>query len=63
VSIAVLIGGTLLGPVGAILAIPMAAIVKVVLHELFVEDRIQEVQEEERRLSGEHPASDTAAPL
>lgn len=63
VIIAVLIGGTLLGPVGAILAIPMAAIVKVVLHELFVEDRIQEVQEEERRLSGEHPASDTAAPL
>jgi predicted PurR-regulated permease PerM len=63
VIIAVLIGATLLGPVGAILAIPMAAIVKVVLHELFVEDRIQEVQEEERRLSGEHPASDTAAPL
>jgi len=63
VIIAVLIGGTLLGPVGAILAIPMAAIVKVVLHELFVEDRIQEVQEEERRLSGEHPTSDTAAPL
>lgn len=63
VIIAVLIGGTLLGPVGAILAIPMAAIVKVVLHEMFVEDRIQEVREEERRLSGEHPASDTAAPL
>jgi predicted PurR-regulated permease PerM len=57
VIIAVLIGGTLLGPVGAILAIPMAAILKVVLHELFVEDRIEEVKEEERRLSGEHPTA------
>jgi predicted PurR-regulated permease PerM len=57
VIIAVLIGGTLLGPVGAILAIPMAAIVKVVLHELFVEDRIEEVKEEERRLSGEQPTA------
>jgi predicted PurR-regulated permease PerM len=57
VIIAVLLGGTLLGPVGAILAIPMAAILKVVLHELFVEDRIEEVKEEERRISGDHPTA------
>jgi predicted PurR-regulated permease PerM len=57
VIIAVLLGGTLLGPVGAILAIPMAAILKVVLHELFVEDRIEEVKEEERRISGENPTA------
>jgi predicted PurR-regulated permease PerM len=57
VIIAVLIGATLLGPVGAILAIPIAAILKVVLHELYVEDRIQEVKEEEKRLSADQPAS------
>jgi predicted PurR-regulated permease PerM len=60
VIIAVLIGATLLGPVGAILAIPLAAILKVVLHELYVEDRIEEVAEEERRLSKERPAAGRA---
>ncbi|HJV04089.1 MAG TPA: AI-2E family transporter [Actinomycetota bacterium] len=62
VIIAVLIGGTLLGPVGAILAIPMAAIVKVVLHELYVEERMEEVAQAERRLSGEAPAAVAGRP-
>lgn len=53
VIIAVLIGGSLLGVVGAVLAIPIAAIVKVVLQELYVEERLEEVREEERRLSSE----------
>jgi predicted PurR-regulated permease PerM len=60
VIIAVLIGATLLGPVGAVLAIPIAAILKVVLHELYVEDRIEEVKEEERRLSSDQPAPSKA---
>ena len=49
VILAVLIGGTLLGVVGALLAIPIAAVVKVAVRELYVEDRIEEVQKEERR--------------
>jgi predicted PurR-regulated permease PerM len=37
VIVALLIGGTLLGVVGAILAVPTAAILRVVFEELFPE--------------------------
>jgi predicted PurR-regulated permease PerM len=57
VILAVLIGGSLLGVLGALLAIPTAAIITVVVRAVYVEDRIEAVEEEERRLSGEVPAS------
>jgi predicted PurR-regulated permease PerM len=56
VILAVLIGGSLLGVVGALLAIPVAAIINVAVRELYLRDRIEAVEEEERRLSGEMPA-------
>lgn len=43
IILAVLIGGTLLGVIGALLAIPVAAIIKVVIQELYLEDRIESV--------------------
>jgi predicted PurR-regulated permease PerM len=49
VILAVLIGGSLLGVVGALLAIPTAAILKVAIRELYVEDRVEELRAEERR--------------
>ena len=49
IILAVLIGGTLLGVIGALLAIPMAAIIKVVLHELYLEERIEEIEKESVR--------------
>jgi predicted PurR-regulated permease PerM len=55
VIVAVLIGGALLGVVGALLALPVAAIVKVVLHELFVEDRRAEVEAAEGQDSASKP--------
>jgi predicted PurR-regulated permease PerM len=57
VILAVLVGGSLLGVLGALLAIPTAAIITVVVRALYVEDRIEAVEEEERRLSGELPAA------
>jgi predicted PurR-regulated permease PerM len=44
----VLIGAALLGVVGALLAIPTAAIVKVIFRELYLEDRLAQVRAEER---------------
>jgi predicted PurR-regulated permease PerM len=41
VIIAVLIGGSLAGFAGALLALPVAAIIKVVLRELWLEDRVK----------------------
>jgi predicted PurR-regulated permease PerM len=49
VILAVLIGGSLLGIIGALLAIPTAAIIKVAFRELFLEERIDRVREEDRR--------------
>ena len=43
IILAVLIGGTLLGVIGALLAIPVAAIIKVVIQELYLEERIEQV--------------------
>jgi predicted PurR-regulated permease PerM len=48
VILAVLIGGALLGVVGALLAIPTAAIIKVLFRELYLEDRVADVRAEER---------------
>jgi predicted PurR-regulated permease PerM len=53
VIVAVLIGGALLGVLGALLALPVAAIIKVVLHELFIEERRAEVGAAERPGSSE----------
>jgi predicted PurR-regulated permease PerM len=44
VILAVLIGGTLLGIIGALLALPVAAIIKVAFRELYLEDRREEVR-------------------
>jgi predicted PurR-regulated permease PerM len=47
VILAVLIGGALLGVVGALLAIPTAAIAKVAFRELYLEDRMERVRTQE----------------
>jgi predicted PurR-regulated permease PerM len=44
VIIAVLVGGTIAGFFGALLALPIAATIQVVAHELYVKDRIEEVR-------------------
>ena len=48
VILAVLIGGALLGVLGALLAIPTAAIVNVLVRELVLEERLERVRSEER---------------
>jgi predicted PurR-regulated permease PerM len=48
VIIAVLIGGSLAGFVGALLALPMAAIIKAAVRELYLEERMEEVGAPER---------------
>jgi predicted PurR-regulated permease PerM len=48
VIVAVLIGGALLGVIGALLAIPTAAIVQIVFRELILEQRLEQVREEDR---------------
>jgi predicted PurR-regulated permease PerM len=48
VIIAVLIGGSLAGFVGALLALPMAAIIKIAFRELYLEERLEEVGAPER---------------
>jgi predicted PurR-regulated permease PerM len=47
VILAVLVGGALLGVVGALLAIPTAAIIKVAFRELYLEERLERVRTEE----------------
>ncbi|MGH2711134.1 MAG: AI-2E family transporter [Actinomycetota bacterium] len=46
IILAVLIGGTLLGVIGALLAIPVAAILKVIFMELYLEDRVERIRNE-----------------
>jgi predicted PurR-regulated permease PerM len=53
VILAVLIGGTLLGVIGALLAIPTAAIIKVAFRELYLEDRVRRVRTEDLQTSPE----------
>lgn len=47
IILAVLIGGTLLGVLGAVLAIPTAAVIQVFIREVYLEDRLAEVAAEE----------------
>lgn len=42
--VAVLIGGSLLGFAGALLALPITAMIKIAVNELYVEDRLAELQ-------------------
>jgi predicted PurR-regulated permease PerM len=46
IILAVLIGGTLLGVIGALLAIPVAAIIKVLVLELYLEERRERIKAE-----------------
>jgi predicted PurR-regulated permease PerM len=46
VIVAILIGGSLLGVIGALLAIPVAAVIKVAFRELYLEDRMAAVESE-----------------
>jgi predicted PurR-regulated permease PerM len=46
VIIAIMVGGTLAGLVGALLALPLAALVKVVLDEFVVQERVVKVRAE-----------------
>lgn len=48
VIVAVLIGGTLAGFVGALLALPVAAVLKIAVRELYIEGRLEDVQAEQR---------------
>jgi predicted PurR-regulated permease PerM len=45
VIVALLVGGSLAGFVGALLSLPVAAVIKVIARELYVSDRIEEVQQ------------------
>lgn len=44
VIIAVMIGGSLLGILGSLLALPIAAIIKIAIQELFLEDRLEAIE-------------------
>jgi predicted PurR-regulated permease PerM len=61
---AVLIGGSLAGFVGALLALPVAAIIKISVRELFVERRLARVREADAELDAQRkrkPATSRAA--
>jgi predicted PurR-regulated permease PerM len=47
VIIAVLIGGSLAGIVGSLLALPIAAIIKISVNELFIEERLEAIRRSE----------------
>jgi len=47
VIIAVLIGGSLAGIVGSLLALPIAAIIKISVNELFIEERVEAIRRSE----------------
>jgi predicted PurR-regulated permease PerM len=51
VIVALLVGGSLAGFVGALLSLPVAAIVKIIARELYVSDRIEEVKEADQHTS------------
>lgn len=52
VIVAVLIGGTLAGFVGALLALPVAAILKISLRELYIERRLEDIEADESEADG-----------
>jgi predicted PurR-regulated permease PerM len=47
VIIAVMIGGSLMGVLGSLLALPIAAIIKIAIQELFLEDRLEAIERTE----------------
>ncbi len=49
VIVALLVGGSLAGFVGALLSLPIAAILKIIARELYVSDRIEEVKEADQQ--------------
>lgn len=49
VIVAIMIGGSLAGVLGALLALPVAAMVKIVVYELLVPERIGEIRGEAMR--------------
>ena len=55
VIIALMIGGSLAGLVGALLALPLAALIKIVVNEYVIQERVDEVRTE--KISGETPTS------
>jgi len=62
VLISVLIGGSLLGFVGALLALPLAAAVKVVIYDLWLRDRMDEERKRRTPRRRKPPAPKPAAP-
>ncbi len=46
VIIALLVGGQLAGLIGALLALPLAALTKILLHEFYIEERMERVRAE-----------------
>lgn len=63
VIVAVLVGATLAGFFGALLALPMAATIQIVLQELYVRDRIEQVRAADRELRRPWWRRRVAAPL
>ncbi|HVL89588.1 MAG TPA: AI-2E family transporter, partial [Actinomycetota bacterium] len=55
--VAVLIGGTLAGFAGALLALPAAAIIKVILQRVYLHERLAVVQREDE----EHAAANAGS--
>ncbi|MFL5766624.1 MAG: AI-2E family transporter [Actinomycetota bacterium] len=53
VIVALLVGGSLAGFVGALLSLPVAAVIKIVARELYVSDRIEEVQKADAAQAGQ----------
>lgn len=48
VILSVIVGGSLAGVVGALLALPVAAVVKIMIEELYLRDRIEEVRDADK---------------
>lgn len=63
VIIAILVGGSLAGLVGALLALPVAAMVKIIVFELLVPERIDEVRRDAANGGGRRSRRKTSRPL
>jgi len=65
VIIALMVGGSLAGLVGALLALPLAALIKVVVDEYLVQGRLDQVRAEvaEEQSSGDRRRRSRARPL
>jgi predicted PurR-regulated permease PerM len=63
VLISVLVGGALFGAIGAILAVPVAAVIRIMLDELYVQDRVEEVKKADRQEKSERKRSGPRRPF